>query len=332
MKDTFYALWTIFLTISILYFGKAFLIPITLSIFFRLIMSYQVLLLTKKVSYKKSITIVLSSYILLLVGSFYVLWASAAYINEKTNSLLSQVGDAYSSYEMKVRKNTFITMSQINDWKEQWKELLTLDNVWWIAWWTLQWLTTGILIFFLSIFLLLTEKRIIYWLQETVWNQGKDIVDIARKTVAEYCFWLLLLVGILFIFNTIGLLIFWVPYAPLIGWFSALAAIIPMVWTIIWWIAATLASWFLTWSLFVWIWIFVWYIVVQQIDEYFITPKVVGESVSLNHLASLLSLIAWWILWWVAWLFLAIPIMWVIKKILDKGNHPFSIFLANDKL
>ncbi len=328
MKNSFYTLWSIFLVIAMVYYGKTFLIPFALSVFFWLIMSYQVWLLDKIFPYKRSVVSIIVWYIVLLWWILYGIWASAWYIEKNTSSLIQQIEETYAWYEAKVKSNRFIKNQHIKDLKEQWKKLLTLDTIWWIAWWTLHWLSKWLLIFVLSLLFLLNEKRIEHSMKKTL-NNGEEILDIAKKVIAQYCYWLLILVSILFVLNTIWLLIFGVPYAPLIGWFSALATLIPTVWTLIWWIWATLVWWFLEGSLLVWVWIFVWYIAIQQIEEYFIMPKVVGERVSLNTLASIISLVVWWMLWWVAWLFLAIPTMWVVQKLFEKNNHPFWVLISS---
>ena len=58
--------------------------------------------------------------------------------------------------------------------------------------------------------------------------------------------------------------------------------------------------------------------VTQFLDNNFVTPKVVGSSVSINPLASILALLAWGMLWGLMGLILAIPITGMIKLVFDE--------------
>lgn len=58
--------------------------------------------------------------------------------------------------------------------------------------------------------------------------------------------------------------------------------------------------------------------ITQFLDNNFVTPKVVGSSVSINPLASMLALLAWGMLWGLMGLILAIPITGMIKLVFDE--------------
>jgi predicted PurR-regulated permease PerM len=58
-------------------------------------------------------------------------------------------------------------------------------------------------------------------------------------------------------------------------------------------------------------------LVVQFLDNNFITPKVVGSSVSINPLVSLVALLGFGSLWGVAGMLLAIPLTGMLKVICD---------------
>jgi predicted PurR-regulated permease PerM len=73
------------------------------------------------------------------------------------------------------------------------------------------------------------------------------------------------------------------------------------------------------------------YILIQQLEEYFILPRVVGSRVSLNVLVSIISIVARGMLWGVAGIFLAIPIMGVVEMLLEKHGRKVSILLNNKK-
>lgn len=72
--------------------------------------------------------------------------------------------------------------------------------------------------------------------------------------------------------------------------------------------------------------------VTQFIDNNFITPKVVGSSVSINPLASIIALIAWGMLWGLMGLILAIPITGMIKLVFDEvpGLKPWGYIIGDE--
>lgn len=330
MKNTFYTLWTICLIIAMLYMWKVFLIPLTLSIFFWLIMSYQVQLLQNRTSRKVSTYIVIAGYICVLGACIYGIWSSAGYINDNISSLTTQIQESYETYEDKVQSYSFVSGQDISNRKDQVKEWLSIDLLGGIASGTLSGMTTMLLIMVLSILMLIYEDRILYTIKSRYGKDGVDVVYISRTTVAQYCLWLMLLIFILFVLNSIGLLVFGVSYALLIAAISAIATLVPTIGTLIGGVFATLVWWFLTWSLWVWLGIMAWYLVIQQIEEFFIMPKVVWSRVSLNTMASITSLFVWGLLWGVAWLFLAIPIMGVLQKIGDKHKKSYAVLMWND--
>ena len=332
MKNLFYTLWSICLIVLMLYVWKVFFIPFALSIFFWLVMSYQAKFLSRYMKGKRGVYIIIFVYIVLLGAGIYGIGASAGYIQDNISSLSMQVTEWYILYEEKIASNSFITSEDIANRKEKGKAYLDLDILWWIASWTLTSMTTWILIIVLSFLLLLAQDRIIYTVVALYGKQWEETIYIARKTVAQYCLWLSMLILILFILNSIWLLVLSVPYAILIAAISAFATLVPTIWTFIGGIFATLVGGFLTESMWIWLWIMAWYLCIQQIEEFVIMPRVVGKRVSINTLTSIISLFAWWLLWGVAWLFLAIPIMGVIQKLAEKNALPVAVLMGTGEV
>jgi predicted PurR-regulated permease PerM len=73
-------------------------------------------------------------------------------------------------------------------------------------------------------------------------------------------------------------------------------------------------------------------VTVQFLDNNFITPKVVGSSVSINPLASLVALIGFGSLWGLAGMLLAIPLTGMLKVVCDSvpSLHPYGYLLGED--
>ncbi|MFN3874873.1 MAG: AI-2E family transporter [Flavobacteriales bacterium] len=73
-------------------------------------------------------------------------------------------------------------------------------------------------------------------------------------------------------------------------------------------------------------------LVAQALDNNLITPKVVGSSVSINPLASLVALIGFGMLWGVAGMLLAIPITGMLKVVCDSvpSLEPWGYLLGEE--
>ena len=116
---------------------------------------------------------------------------------------------------------------------------------------------------------------------------------------------------------SIGFLSIGLKYAVLLGFILAFLNVIPYIGA---WIGSLLpmfialvtkdSAWYALAALGV-------FLVVQFLDNNFITPKVVGSSVSINPLASMLALIGFGTLWGIAGMVLAIPLTGMLKVVCD---------------
>lgn len=123
---------------------------------------------------------------------------------------------------------------------------------------------------------------------------------------------------VLSVLNSIGFLLLGLKYAVLLGVTAALLNVVPYIGP---WIGSLLpmlialltkdSAMYVLGALGV-------VLITQFIDNNFITPKVVGSSVSLNPLASMVALFAGGMLWGVVGLILAIPLTGMLKIICDE--------------
>ncbi len=66
------------------------------------------------------------------------------------------------------------------------------------------------------------------------------------------------------------------------------------------------------------LYVFLLFITLQFIDNNFIVPKIVGSKVKLNPLASILAVILGAELWGIPGMFLSIPLLAIVKVVLDR--------------
>jgi predicted PurR-regulated permease PerM len=148
----------------------------------------------------------------------------------------------------------------------------------------------------------------------------EEILIQIQKTIRKYLYGLLTVIAILAVLNSVGLLIIGIRYAVFWGVLAAFLAIIPYIGTTLGgtlpflYAVATSDNWWQPLA------VVGMYVVIQQVEGNIITPKVVGNSVSINPLIALLGIIIGGFIWGVSGIILAIPIVGVVKIILDH-NH-----------
>jgi len=332
IQKMFYSLWVLIAWVAILYLWKSFLIPLSMSIFIWLILSFFVTKLEEYFSNSIATLVVVVSFFVLLWAVFTWFWAWISYIQSNTSELFWTLNEIYTTYESKLANQTFITVDQISAWSAAIQEWITFEQISWLAWWTVSWLSTAVIIVMLSILLLTHENRINISMKKVMGPHYMKLFWTAKTTIAQYSYWLMVLILILFVLNTIWLLIFWVPNALFIWGLTSIATLIPTIWTIFGWLVAASVWWFASGSLYVVVGIAVWYLLVQQLEDYVIKPKIIWEKVSLNTLTVILWMLGWWLLRWVPGLFLAIPILWIIQKMAQEKGSPIADLLWTRKL
>lgn len=125
---------------------------------------------------------------------------------------------------------------------------------------------------------------------------------------------------------TCVLFLFGVDFALLLGLLTFILDYIPSIGSILATILAVLIAFFQFGNSLVPVWILILLGLIQIIISNFIDPKLMGRSLDLSPLLVIFSLIFWGWLWGIAGMFLAVPLLAVIKIIFE--NVPSLKFLA----
>jgi predicted PurR-regulated permease PerM len=144
------------------------------------------------------------------------------------------------------------------------------------------------------------------------------------------------LVGLVFEFvivatlNTVALLILGIEYAILLGIIGALLNIIPYIGGVIS-VALYMIFALITKSPEYMLYVFIAYTLIQFIDNNYIIPKIVASKVRINALVSIIVVIAGNALWGIPGMFLAIPLLAIVKLIFDNIEHlkPWGFLLGD---
>jgi predicted PurR-regulated permease PerM len=162
----------------------------------------------------------------------------------------------------------------------------------------------------------------------TVLHVVKRSAELSRK----YMRGVLTVMIILSVLNSIGFLLLGLKYAILLGVTAAVLNVVPYIGPWVGSILPMIIALITKDSL--------WYplgavaviLLSQFLDNNFITPKIVGSSVSINPLASLVALIGGGLLWGPMGLLLAIPITGMLKIICEvvPGLKPWAYLLGEE--
>ncbi len=178
---------------------------------------------------------------------------------------------------------------------------------------------TGIKNFFIAQFRIDAQEEVTFTLQK--------IQSVAQK----YLFGLGLVMLIMGTLNSIGLFFIGIERPILWGFLAALLTIIPYAGTIIGGLLPFLYAVATAGTVWQPIAVIIYYSVIQGIEGNLITPKVVGDSVSINPMAAVIALIVGGYLWGVAGVILALPIIAIIRIICGEVDwlKPFALLMSS---
>jgi len=206
---------------------------------------------------------------------------------------------------------------------------------------TLETIGGGVLTLFLLpvyIFLLLFYRPLLLEFIHRLFgsdNHSKvaQIVTEVKTVIQRYLFGLVIEAVIVAALNITVLLILGIEYAVVLGIIGALLNVIPYIGGIIAVALAMLVAFVINGSPVYAFYVLVAYLIIQIIDNNFIVPYIVASKVRINALFSIMGVIAGNALWGVPGMFLAIPVLAILKVIFDRIESLNAWgFLLGDKM
>ncbi|MCO6148892.1 AI-2E family transporter [Flavobacterium sp. NRK1] len=160
----------------------------------------------------------------------------------------------------------------------------------------------------------------------------EDILKTIKTSVQSYILGLLFEFIIVSLLTTFGLMLIGVKYAVLLGVITGLLNLIPYIGILIAGVLTIIASLSGTSDLTVILGILVVNIVVQFIDNNILVPIVVSSKVEINSIASIAGIIICGAIAGISGMFLAIPVMAILKVIFDRVQslEPWGYLLGDD--
>ncbi|TXB65532.1 AI-2E family transporter [Phaeodactylibacter luteus] len=163
-------------------------------------------------------------------------------------------------------------------------------------------------------------------------EEAEELTRQVEQVLKEYLFGLGAVILILGVLNSLGLWLIGISYAWFWGFLAACLAIIPYIGTTLGGTLPFIYALATTGTLWQPAAVVLLYMSVQTLEGNFITPKVVGSSVSINPMAAILFLFVGGMFWGVAGLILALPFVAVLKVVMEHIDplKPVSELLSSD--
>ena len=339
VKTTF-VLLALVLIFVIVYVGQHILIPIFLSLLFAILLSPIVNFLNTHLKIPNVISSIISIALLTVVVSLIVIVVSNQIIDfyGEINSIKLNISKHAHTIQIWVKDTLNISYLQqevyVNDVKSN---SLTIENLFSKS--VINSITDFLLNFFLVpfyLFLFLFYKKLFLQFLEDLVNDKKryileDILIHVKSSVQRYLVGIIIEMIIVSTLTSIGFMIIGVQYAVLLGIITGLLNLIPYVGIL----SAGLLSIFATLGgesdLNIVLGVIVVNVIVQLIDNNLVVPLIVSSNVKINAMASIIGIIIGGSLLGIAGMFLAIPLIAILKVVFDRVDSlkPFGLLLGD---
>lgn len=340
-QNSTYTLLIIVLTVTILYYGRGFLIPLSFGAFLAMVFHP----LTEWIEDKGMPRwISIGSTLLIFIASFCLI---SGVLVLQTRSLVKdwpkiqeQLDKQQEELEQLVIKNIgIVSRERVEKAKEKLsQQQAAIANMAKSFLGSIFSFFTGLVLAVVyMVFIMIIKERLMKGVLQLISSGQQDkahhVMHLVRQTASEYLIGRLLLIGILSVFYAIGFLIFGLQYAIPIAILAAVLSIIPYIGNIIGGLFA-LALGIATGGGYTLLFGIIGTMTLAQIlESNVLTPWIMSREVNLNPLTTFTAIIAFSLIWGVAGSILAIPIVGAAKKIFDHidGLKSIGFILGSQK-
>jgi predicted PurR-regulated permease PerM len=202
---------------------------------------------------------------------------------------------------------------------------------------TLAFLSSVVLVLFFTFFILndqeMLKKKIIKIFNKSGEGTAAIILEEINKQIRNYLVIQFLVSLALAVIFTVGFSIIGINYAYIWGPLAGVLNVIPNVGAVISTIPPMIVAGIQFGRLMPVLWVLILSVVLQNLEGNILKPKLFGQTLNLNPLAVLVSLVYWTWLWGAIGIVLAIPITAAIKVICDnvESLEPIGILLGGKK-
>ena len=329
------------LLVAFIILAKNILIPLVLAMFFSYLI-YPVVWRIERWGVNRAISIlmVLLVVIIFISGIALLFSLKASNVDINFNDVKEQFDNKSVSVQSAITTKLGINASTadhylnqavdnlITSWQSEFGNLFTAT--------TTTLFQIGILPVF-TFFLLFYRTKTAHFILRITPNEKKLVtLQVLREistVITKYLGGLLLVVAILAVLNSLGLFIIGVKHAMVFGILAALLNLIPYIGTFL---GGFIPFMYVAFtdphpiSAMIKVVILFW--IIQFAENNLLTPNIVGNSIKINPLAIILSLLFANIVWGIAGMLVVIPVLATLKVIMRKVDslQPYA-FLISDR-
>lgn len=327
--------------LAFIYVGQEILIPIILALLIAILLRPVVHFLNKKLKFPHVIAVIVSVilFILFIAGIlFFVSW---------------KIGDMAQDWE-NIKNNFLLHYHNIQRWivqrfnvsywdQNQYVKQATKDSLSGKVLFSKNTLNsfTDVLLNFTLIpiytFLFLIYRNLFIKFLSKLFKEEdqiilQEILINVKVSIQRYLVGLLIQMGIVATLTSIGLMILGVEYAILLGVITGLLNLIPYIGILIAGSLSIIVSLTGSTQVSVVLGVIIVTIIVQFIDNNIVVPMIVSSKVKINALISIIAIIIGAALAGIAGMFLAIPVIAIIKVIFDRVDslEPWGFLMGDD--
>lgn len=338
-QKLFFALATSCLLFVVLIFAKSILIPLAFALFLSFIL-FPLAKRFERWGMNDLIAAFLSIFIVFLVlsGSIYIFSAQLIGLSKELTDFQEKVLDVIANATVYINNN-------INFVEDLNKDQLLAENRGWLqkTVGTLAQQTfnstanfiTGLFATIIFTFLILIYRKgltkgFVAFAAKENRNRVFKMLKSVQQVGQQYLFGMILLIIIIGLANSFGLMIIGVDHPFLFGFFAATLSIIPYIGTAFGAIIPILYTMMAYSSFFMGAQVAILFWAVQLITDNFLSPKIVGGSLKVNALTTILSLIIGATIWGVAGMVLFLPFAAMLKVVCQEFDtlKPIALLIG----
>lgn len=334
-------LFIIIAVIAICYAGQGILSPILLSLLFAILLRPVAAFLNEKLKIPNVISCLLAVFVFVVffAAIFYFITYQVADMADDWDKIKSNLHNHYSNLQSYVQ-DTFQLSKREQDKMVSKATSGSLETGKSVMGSTLASFTDSlmnmILIPIYTFLILLYRTHFLKFLCKLFEPKHhpklEDILNTIKTSVQSYIRGLLFEFAIVSVLTALGLIIIGVKYAILLGVITGLLNLIPYIGILIAGVLTVAASLTGNSDLTILIGILVVNVVVQFVDNNVLVPIVVSSKVEINSIASIVGIIIGGAIAGISGMFLAIPLMAILKVIFDRieSLEPWGYLLGDD--
>ncbi len=313
--------------IFVLYIGQDILVPVMMSFLFAILLYPMVQFLKSKLYFPHVLAVMLAVilFVLFFIGIFVFLSFQISDFAEDFDKIERNINIHLKNIQGFVRDNFHLSSREqkqyidtaTEDSMEKGKEMIgttlmsftdTLVNL------TLIPIYTFLILLYRTHFLLFLSKLF----KKEHHEQLKDILTNVRLAINSYIVGLFIEMVLVSTMTTIGFMIIGVKYAILLGIITGILNLIPYIGILFAGVLSIVASLTSSPDLSIIIGVIIITVIVQLIDNNVLVPMIVSSKVEINAFISIIGIIMGGAIAGVSGMFLALPILAILKVIFDR--------------